>query len=93
MARNGFKVLDADTHVYEPCEQLETYLPSRWKDALASSPLGPDTLMFGTDYPHTECWSPRSVETVLGWKSLSDQTKRKLLWDNGVSLYRRCRTL
>ena len=55
--------------------------------------LGPDTLMFGTDYPHTECWFPKSVETILGWKSLSPQQMRKLLWDNGVSLYRRCRSL
>lgn len=55
--------------------------------------LGPDTLMFGTDYPHTECWFPKSVETILGWKSLSPQHMRKLLWDNGVSLYRRCRSL
>jgi uncharacterized protein len=55
--------------------------------------LGPDTLMFGTDYPHTECWFPKSVETILGWKSLSARDMRKLLWDNGVSLYRRCKSL
>jgi len=52
--------------------------------------LGPDTLMFGTDYPHTECWFPKSVETILGWSTISDEAKRKLLWDNGASLYRRC---
>src|SRR3989442_307860 len=52
--------------------------------------LGPDTLMFGTDYPHTECWFPKSVETILGWHTISDEAKRKLLWGNGVSLYRRC---
>jgi predicted TIM-barrel fold metal-dependent hydrolase len=49
--------------------------------------------MFGTDYPHTECWFPKSVETVLGWTSLSAEAKHRLLWDNGVSLYRRCRGL
>ena len=52
--------------------------------------LGPDTLMFGTDYPHTECWFPKSVDTILGWSTISDEAKRKLLWDNGVKLYRRC---
>ncbi len=52
--------------------------------------LGPDTLMFGTDYPHTECWFPKSVETILGWSTISNEAKRKLLWDNGASLYRRC---
>lgn len=55
--------------------------------------LGPDTLMFGTDYPHSECWFPKSVETVLGWTSIPDEVKRKLFWDNGVSLYRRCKEL
>jgi predicted TIM-barrel fold metal-dependent hydrolase len=55
--------------------------------------LGPDTLMFGTDYLYTECWFPKSVETILSWKSLSAQDMRKLLWDNGVSLYRRCKSL
>ncbi len=52
--------------------------------------IGPDTLMFATDYPHTECWFPKSVETVLGWTSLSEEEKRKLLWDNAVHLYGRC---
>jgi uncharacterized protein len=55
--------------------------------------LGSQTLMFGTDYPHTECWFPKSVETVLGWTSLSAEAKRRLLWDNGASLYRRCKGL
>jgi predicted TIM-barrel fold metal-dependent hydrolase len=52
--------------------------------------LGPDTLMLGTDYPHTESWFPKSVETVVGWTTLSDDAKRKLLWDNAAALYRRC---
>jgi predicted TIM-barrel fold metal-dependent hydrolase len=45
--------------------------------------LGPDTLMFATDYPQTECWFPESVEAVLGWSRIPDDAKRQLLWDNG----------
>ena len=30
--------------------------------------LGPDILMFGSDYPHGESWFPVSVDTVFGWK-------------------------
>jgi uncharacterized protein len=45
--------------------------------------LGPDTLMFATDYPQTECWLPKSVEAVLGWSRIPDDAKRQLLWDNG----------
>jgi uncharacterized protein len=51
--------------------------------------LGADTLMFATDYPHSESWFPKSVEAVLGWTSLSETARRKLLWENAVRCYRR----
>ena len=50
--------------------------------------LGPDILMFGSDYPHGESWFPIAVETVLGWR-LKEDHLRKLLWDNAVKYYRR----
>ena len=50
--------------------------------------LGPDILMFGSDYPHGESWFPVSAETVLGW-NLKPEHLRKLLWDNAVKYYRR----
>jgi predicted TIM-barrel fold metal-dependent hydrolase len=51
--------------------------------------LGEDTLMFATDYPHSESWFPKSVEAVLGWTSIGETAKRKLFWDNAVRCYRR----
>ena len=51
--------------------------------------LGEDTLMFATDYPHSESWFPKSAEIVLGWTSLAESQRRKLLWDNAVRCYRR----
>jgi len=51
--------------------------------------LGDDTLMFATDYPHSESWFPKSAEIVLGWTSLGESARRKLLWDNAVRCYRR----
>ena len=51
--------------------------------------LGEDTLMFATDYPHSESWFPKSVEAVLGWASIGETAKRKLFWDNAVRCYRR----
>jgi len=51
--------------------------------------VGEDILMYASDYPHGECWFPKSVETVLGWE-MSDDRKRKLFWDNAVRLYARC---
>src|SRR3989454_2282800 len=51
--------------------------------------LGEDTLMFATDFPHSESWFPKSVEAILGWTSISETARRKLLWDNAVRCYRR----
>ncbi|MCZ6876150.1 MAG: amidohydrolase family protein [bacterium] len=51
--------------------------------------LGEATLMFATDYPHSESWFPKSVDGFLAWQSISDATKQKLLWDNALSCYRR----
>jgi uncharacterized protein len=53
---------------------------------------GEDTLMFATDYPHSESWFPKSVDAVLGWTSLTERQRRKLLWDNAAACYRRYRT-
>lgn len=51
--------------------------------------IGEDTLMFATDYPHSESWFPKSVDAVLTWTSIGETARRKLLWDNAVRCYRR----
>ncbi len=51
--------------------------------------LGEDTLMFATDYPHSESWFPKSVDVVAGWASVPDGARQKLLWDNAARCYRR----
>jgi predicted TIM-barrel fold metal-dependent hydrolase len=51
--------------------------------------LGETTLMFATDYPHSESWFPKSVDVVMGWTSLSEASRRALLWDNALRCYRR----
>ena len=50
--------------------------------------LGDDILMYASDYPHSECHFPDSVDNVLGWKSLKPDTRRKLLWDNAMRFYK-----
>jgi predicted TIM-barrel fold metal-dependent hydrolase len=51
--------------------------------------LGEDTFMFATDYPHSESWFPKSVDAVLGWATIPDTARRKLLWGNALRCYRR----
>jgi predicted TIM-barrel fold metal-dependent hydrolase len=51
--------------------------------------LGEDTLMFATDYPHSESWFPKSVDNVLTWTSIGERARKKLLWENAARCYRR----
>ncbi len=50
------------------------------------SALGDDNVAFSTDYPHPDSKFPHSVERFLSLP-LSDESKRKFLWDNCARLY------
>jgi predicted TIM-barrel fold metal-dependent hydrolase len=50
--------------------------------------LGDHILMYASDYPHSECQFPDSVDNILRWSSIKPDTKRKLLWDNAARFYK-----
>jgi predicted TIM-barrel fold metal-dependent hydrolase len=50
--------------------------------------MGDDRILFETDYPHPDSKYPRAVATFLAQEKLSDESKRKILWDNAVDFYR-----
>ena len=49
--------------------------------------LGDDNIVFNTDYPHPD--APATAEPLKNMmeQPLSDDTKRKILWDNSVKIY------
>ncbi len=47
--------------------------------------MGPDVLMYASDYPHFECRFPDSVNYFFNW-DLSDEVRQKMCWDNPVRL-------
>ncbi len=49
--------------------------------------IGDDCLVFASDYPHPDAKYPRAVDTFFGLPGLSDENRRKLLWDNPRRLY------
>ena len=51
------------------------------EDMFSMSPTssGDDVLMYASDYPHSECQFPNSVDNILAWQSLKGDTKKKLL--------------
>ncbi len=48
--------------------------------------LGDDTLVFSTDYPHSDSHFPEATHLFLKLP-ISDASKRKILWDNCARLY------
>jgi predicted TIM-barrel fold metal-dependent hydrolase len=44
--------------------------------------------MYASDYPHSECQFPNSVDNILAWSSLNDDKKKKLLWGNANRFFR-----
>lgn len=48
--------------------------------------FGSDQLVFSTDYPHGDSRYPKAVESFLELP-LSDEDKRKILWDNCARFY------
>ena len=49
--------------------------------------LGDDNVVLSTDYPHADSNYPHAVESFLAYDKVSDETKRKVLWDNCARLY------
>ncbi|MDG2305519.1 MAG: amidohydrolase family protein [Candidatus Binatia bacterium] len=50
--------------------------------------LGSERILFETDYPHPDSKYPKAVETFLSQAKVSDDSKRKILWDNALDFYR-----
>ena len=50
--------------------------------------LGDDVLMYASDYPHSECQFPQSVDNILAWTSLRPDTSNSLLWDNASCFFK-----
>ena len=49
--------------------------------------MGDDNLVWNTDYPHPDAPDPDKVLPWFGAQPISDDSKRKILWDNAVRLY------
>jgi predicted TIM-barrel fold metal-dependent hydrolase len=47
---------------------------------------GDDNIVISTDYPHIDCRWPHALDEFLSIP-ISEQSKRKILWDNCARLY------
>ena len=55
---------------------------------MVSAFLGDGVLMYASDYPHSECQFPDSVDNVMSWTSLGRDTREKLFWGNATRFFR-----
>ena len=44
--------------------------------------------MYASDYPHSECQFPDSIDNILAWSSLDADQRRKLFWDNANRFFK-----
>ncbi len=49
--------------------------------------VGDGRVLWASDYPHHDCPFPEATNTFLSLKETSDESKRKILWDNPVKLF------
>lgn len=49
--------------------------------------VGDDNLVVSTDWPHDDSAFPHAVDEFLSIDGLSDDSRRKILWDNTARLY------
>ena len=49
--------------------------------------VGDDNIIFNTDYPHPDAPAPEEPVPNMLEQPISDESKRKILWDNSVGLY------
>jgi predicted TIM-barrel fold metal-dependent hydrolase len=49
--------------------------------------MGDDNIVISSDWPHDDSAYPRAIDTFLALPGVSDESKRKILWDNCARLY------
>ena len=75
MAHGAFRVLDSDIHIIEP--------PDLWPRSIDPAFRDRAPIVFSTDFPDE---TRSSVASFLRLP-ISDESKRKILWDNCAAYY------
>ena len=49
--------------------------------------IGDDNIVVSTDYPHADGPYPHGIDTFTALAGVSEESKRKIMWDNSIRLY------
>jgi len=66
---------------YIAADADEAYLPQ------VVAALGNGNVVMATDYPHRDSLFPSAVDTIIGRADISDEAKKRILWDNALELF------
>ncbi len=70
-----------ESPIYVSVEPEEALLPQ------TIDYIGDDRFMFASDFPHWDARFPKNLETLEQRADLSEQTKKKILYDNARALF------
>lgn len=62
--------------------------PDEHLAAAAVEQVGADCFVVSTDWPHDDSAYPHAIDAFLALPGLSEDARRKILWDNAARLYR-----
>ena len=72
------------------CFKRHCYLSAECDETMTAAVVqrfGADNFVTSTDFPHPDSKYPRAMDTFIGKPDLSVEEKRRILWDNCVTLY------
>lgn len=82
LTRSAWETFQSNCWISTECEDPYVSDVIRW--------MGDEHIVFETDFPHPDSKYPHATEHFLHLlpDQISDEAKRKILWDNAVDLYR-----
>jgi len=93
-----FKVIDADAHMHEPKYLSDRYVESKYRDQVPKVAfmdalkyvvgyLKGGNIVWNTDNPHPDAIEPSKALPELDAQPITDEARRKILWDNAIKLF------
>ena len=85
MAKQGYRIMDSDIYFHRHC-----YVAVEPGEALVArviGELGDDAIVISTDWPHDDSGYPHAMDEFLALEGLTDDSRRKILWDTCARLY------
>lgn len=82
----GYSCIDCDSHVLEPADLWEKYLDPEFRDEAPRSSWNHGYWVTGFGHPEGRGYAD-ALDEILAIETISEETRRRILWDNAARLY------